>query len=84
MPDRQGVEADRMIESLFWDECVSCGTGTGTSKSYSPALDKVDGGCLDGWAHGATGRIVIRAFVEPARYPYMIFIPCGPSLWYQK
>ena len=27
-------------------------------------------GCLDDWAHGATGRIVIRALVGPARSPY--------------
>ena len=27
-PDRQGVEADHMIVSLFWAECVPCGTGT--------------------------------------------------------
>ena len=27
-------------------------------------------GCLDDWAHGATGGIVFRALVGPARSPY--------------
>ena len=39
-PERQGVEADRMIVSSFLAGCVPCGTGTGTSKAYSPALAK--------------------------------------------
>ncbi len=80
-PDWQGAEADIMIVSMFQAGCVPCGTGAGTSKSCSlipgceiaftaPSERTWLAVMLDGWAYRATGGIVIRALVGPARSPY--------------